>query len=68
MVPLNSSDHWIIRVDAITNVVLDKNNLTVYEQFNDASQHNILHENELATNAACEKINDDHLQKNKKTY
>ncbi len=31
--PLHSSDHLLIRVDAETNQVLDKNNYTVYEQF-----------------------------------
>ena len=31
--PLRSQDHWMIRVDAASGIVLDKNNLTVYEQF-----------------------------------
>ena len=33
--PLKTSDHLLIRVDAETNKVLDKNNYTVYEQFNE---------------------------------
>lgn len=33
LVPNNSSDHWLIRVDAKNNIVLDKNNLTVYDQW-----------------------------------
>ena len=35
LAPTNTSDHLLIRVDAEKNVVLDKNNYTVYEQFND---------------------------------
>lgn len=35
LAPMNSSDHLLIRVDAEKNIVLDKNNYTVYEQFND---------------------------------
>ncbi len=31
LAPLNSEDHWLIRVDASSGVVLDKNNFTVYE-------------------------------------
>ena len=31
--PIKSSDHYLIRVDAVTNRVIDKNNYTVYEQF-----------------------------------
>ncbi|MFT3909182.1 MAG: M36 family metallopeptidase [Ferruginibacter sp.] len=35
LAPLQSSDLWMIRVDASNGKVLDKNNLTVYEQFPD---------------------------------
>jgi hypothetical protein len=35
LAPMNSSDHLLIRVDAEKNIVLDKNNYTLYEQFND---------------------------------
>ena len=35
LAPMNTSDHLLIRVDAEKNIVLDKNNYTVYEQFND---------------------------------
>ncbi|MBC7535239.1 MAG: M36 family metallopeptidase [Ferruginibacter sp.] len=31
LVPQKSADHWMIRVDAANSVILDKNNLTVYE-------------------------------------
>ncbi len=31
--PADSRDHWLIRVDAATNRVLDKNNYTVFENF-----------------------------------
>ncbi len=33
IVPQKGADHWLIRVDAANATVLDKNNLTVYEQF-----------------------------------
>ncbi len=32
--PVGSADHFLIRMDASTGVVLDKNNFTVYEEFN----------------------------------
>ncbi len=35
--PANTDDMWQVRVDAITNEVLEKNNLTVYEQFAETS-------------------------------
>ncbi len=38
LAPLKSSDHFLIRVDAETNKVLDKNNYTVYEQLNNKSE------------------------------
>ncbi|MBS1744054.1 MAG: M36 family metallopeptidase [Bacteroidetes bacterium] len=51
--PLKSDDHWLIRVDAATGSVLDKNNYTVYEQFpepdhftgaaGETGNHNIQH-------------------------
>lgn len=33
LAPEQSSDHWMIRVDANTNQVINKNNYTVYEHF-----------------------------------
>ncbi len=36
LVPLRSSDYWNIRVDAINNKVIDKNNLTVYDRWDNA--------------------------------
>ncbi|MEO6670653.1 MAG: M36 family metallopeptidase [Ferruginibacter sp.] len=33
LAPQSTPDHWMIRVDAANAAVLDKNNLTVYEQF-----------------------------------
>ena len=38
--PLKTSDHLLIRVDAETNKVLDKNNYTVYEQFDEFKKIN----------------------------
>lgn len=34
LVPLTSSDYWVIRVDANSNKVIDENNLTVYCNWN----------------------------------
>ena len=36
--PVKSSDYWNIRVDANSNTVVNKNNLTVYENFGDLKQ------------------------------
>ena len=33
--PVKTSDHWLIRIDAKTGKVIDKNNYTVYENFNE---------------------------------
>jgi len=40
LVPTTSSDYWLIRVDAVTNKIVDENNLTVYCNWGDVShQH-----------------------------
>jgi Fungalysin metallopeptidase (M36)/Secretion system C-terminal sorting domain/Fungalysin/Thermolysin Propeptide Motif len=40
LVPNTTSDYWLIRVDALTNKVVDENNLTVYCNWGDgAHQH-----------------------------
>lgn len=55
LVPLMSSDYWMVRVDAINNRVIDENNLTVYCNWNPAKKgmssndHLVEH---LATNRA----------------
>ena len=41
--PLKTSDHFMIRVDAVSGKVLDKNNYTVYEKFNDLKKTNNKH-------------------------
>ncbi|HMJ48200.1 MAG TPA: M36 family metallopeptidase, partial [Ferruginibacter sp.] len=39
LVPKQSSDYWMIRVDANTNQVIDENNLTVYCDWGNNKQH-----------------------------
>lgn len=39
-VPKNTPDHWMIRVDANTNQVIDENNLTVYCNWDEHHNHN----------------------------
>ncbi len=41
--PLKSVDHLLIRVDAVSGKVLDKNNYTVYENLNDLKKTNSKH-------------------------
>lgn len=36
----NTPDHWMIRVDANTNQVIDENNLTVYCNWDEHHNHN----------------------------
>ena len=55
LVPKNASDYWMIRVDAHENKIIDKNNLTVYCDWesNKASQHkNRDHSNFVLANKA----------------
>ncbi len=40
LAPVNTDDMWQIRVDANTNEVLEKNNLTVYEKFEERNKNN----------------------------
>ena len=42
LVPQKSADHWMIRVDATSNEVLDKNNLTVYEHLPESVNNNLI--------------------------
>jgi extracellular elastinolytic metalloproteinase len=50
--PLKTSDHYLIRVDALTNRVIDKNNYTVYEQFEQLkSKEQVTFENALNNTA-----------------
>jgi extracellular elastinolytic metalloproteinase len=39
LAPVHSADHLLLRIDAVSRKVLDKNNYTVYEQFNSGSDH-----------------------------
>jgi hypothetical protein len=41
--PIKTVDHFMIRVDAVSGKVLDKNNYTVYEKFNDLKKTNNKH-------------------------
>ncbi len=45
--PTGTSDHWLIRVDAVENKIIDKNNYTVFEHLNTEKNHN---ETESAVN------------------
>lgn len=50
IVPIQSSDYWMIRVDAINNKVIGVNNFTVYCNWDaPAQKNNLLEKNILAT-------------------
>ena len=49
LVPITSSDYWLINVDAITNQVISETNLTVYCNFDINNNH--LHENSFINNS-----------------
>jgi len=51
----NSSDYWLIRVDALRNTVIDETNLTVYCNWDDPN-HYILANHEHVATPATEKI------------
>ncbi len=55
--PLKSVDHLLIRVDAVSGKVLDKNNYTVYENLNDLKKSNC---NQNIHAHACDDLNLNH--------
>ena len=60
--PIKNSDYWNIRVDAKNNKVVNKNNLTVYENFNDFKHNNLLTgnmNNIFSANNSLQKISTD---------
>jgi hypothetical protein len=54
--PIKTVDHFMIRVDAVSGKVLDKNNYTVYEKFNDVEKTNNKH-----THSNAEVVSNDQL-------
>ena len=56
--PLKTPDHFLIRVDAVTNKVIDKNNYTVYEQFEKMkSKEAVAKENNFLNNVTADQKN-----------
>lgn len=54
VVPLGKDDYFMIRVDAMTNRVIDENNFTVYCQFGDPGTAHV-HDEEGMKTAECKK-------------
>jgi len=50
--PLVNSDYWSIRVDASNNAIINKNNLTVYENFNQNGSEYLSQDNFLLKDPA----------------